>query len=140
MAIHVLFEKERMADVIVALGNGRAIQPSADERWTADDLLALAGACMCVVLSHGPQFHRNIDVTKTHPEHREAIDLEFFGDVHSAIEWVSSRCFDVVDGDYDDHFEPIHELSVIWHDGRSQIIPQRGFKCGLGDEHGASTE
>ena len=128
MAIGVDFDKSKAAYFIDCLANQKPIAPP-NGAWTADDMLALAGASFFVVMSHGPWLNRDIDMSKLPPEHREAKEETFFEDIHVAIEYYGHLSMLVQDDEYDTQFEPRHR-AVVFHDTEGKkVIPVDGVKA-----------
>jgi len=128
--IPINFSKARAEHLLDCLARTPAAIDLPEQGWTADHLLALAGTCFCILTSQGPRLHRaaGIDVSELHDEHREAIEASVTVDLHAAIEWTAQRCFDVVDGTYDQDYEPDVKLLLHFEGDHSQVRPVEGFK------------
>lgn len=65
----------------------------------------------------------------TRKHHRAGTDSGSVNpELHSAIEWVAQRCFEVIDGAYDRDYEAEHQLLLSYDDGEVRVRPVQGFK------------
>lgn len=122
MAIGINFRKERAEQFLDCIEKGKPIE----NVRTVDDMLALAGACFFVAMSHGPIAKSEIDWAKVPKEHREARDVQLFAEIHAAIEFYGQLTMLVKDDEYDAAFEPQVRAAMMSEktDGE-QITPER---------------
>jgi hypothetical protein len=137
------FRKGRMEHFLNSIKNGTPLEKVNEAR----DLLLLAGACLFVVLSHGPVEHlplredlkrKGMDeeairrILKKIPiEHREATSDRFIGDLLAAVNYCAHMAMAVMDGDYDDQFEPDHLAYIGWDFGSApppNVLVLKGAK------------
>lgn len=132
--VPLTFSKATAQVFIECLDKQRPIHPP-DGLWTADNMLQLAGACLCVVLSQGSRWHKaqGVDVSQFPEEQQEAINASLIPETSAAIDWIAERCFDAIDDNYDDQFEPEHSLLVSVDDGEKNFAPVFGFKSKEGE-------
>ena len=126
----IKFVKETVQEFARCLDKQEAIQPPGGA-WTSDNMMMLAGACQCVVLSQGFRWQeaQGIVVENLPEEQRAAAEAAFVPENNAVIEWISSKCFLVMDGEYDEDFEAEHvALIVVDPDGKKTISPVKGFK------------
>ena len=124
--IGINFDKQKAESLIDSLQNGKTIEGIK----TVDDMLALAGACHFVVMSHGPQIWKQGNPPQSeYQEHREADEQNLFEDLNAAIEFYSHLTMLTCDGEYDANHEPTCRAAVgIDGDGKRQVLPLEGFK------------
>lgn len=101
------FNKARCEKLLSAIANGIDITAPVGG-WTGNDMLALAGACLAAVTSHGPAaFALNpVDLDSLNSEHKEFVAEQFNHDLHATIEWYAALTFAVLDAEYDYQYEP----------------------------------
>ena len=110
------FQKEKAEHFIDCLKNGKPIEPQDPTGWTRRDMLTLAGVCRFAALSHGPMSYAKMLVeepeelqarlTALHPEYREAVAQTWEDDLTAVVEFCSHLAGLVIDGKYDEQFEP----------------------------------
>jgi len=128
MAIIVQFNKARAQYLLQCLAAGTPIQP-ANEGWTGNDMLALAGACFFGALSQGPASFWCRDIPENlHPEYQEAEEGVFFNDLHAAVEFYGHLTRLVKDGDYDYGHDPeVKALVTQEGDVQKSVQPISGI-------------
>jgi hypothetical protein len=128
MPVGINFSKAKAERFIDALAHGRPIEPTGN-RWTADDMLALAGAAHHAVMSHGPVRLSDRDLSTMSAERREAMDVTFLADLMSAVGFYSELTMRVRYDEYDRDFEP--EVKAIVHltDSGPEVTPISGFRA-----------
>jgi hypothetical protein len=133
--IGVHFDKAYVQSVLKAIEAGSPIPTPPRGQWTANYMLTLAGIFYSAVVSHGPQAHQIAGITEAdrramHPERQEAVEVDFQGDIHDAIEFVSVLTLKVMDDEYDGDHEPVVE-AVLGRDadGERFVHPHKGFKA-----------
>lgn len=126
IAIH--FNKARADHYAAAIANGEDIQ-APPGGWSGSEMLTLAGAMFAGVFSHGPALHR--DVSQMHSEVREFTEEQLNRDIHAGVEFGHLLALAVIDGYYDDSFEP-ELVALIQSDdnGEKTLVPVKGFKDG----------
>ncbi len=123
--VNVSFNRDRALAVIACLERGEPVSP-AGERWTRDDLLALAGVCFAAAMSHGPEGLAGKDPMSIPLEHREAYLQTLGDDLAWAIRWLAEMARLSMVGGYDALFDPIHVVRV---DGSApRVLPVSGVK------------
>ena len=125
MSIGINFNRERATHYVDCLANSKPIEG----QWTADEMLALAGACMFVRQTQGPATWMGRTAVDIHPEHKEAANETLEDEIHAAIQWYADRTMDVHDGQYDEHFEPTHKAMITMEDDGPSVVPVEGFKA-----------
>ena len=112
MPIEISFDKAKAQAYVDCLLNGKPIE-SREGGWTVDEILALAGACQ---VAAGSSAGGNAQG----PEPQE---------VEAAIEWCVNVTRFVVEGRYDESFDPIHRAQILIDpDGRKKFRGVSGFK------------
>lgn len=125
IAVH--FNKELVAQFLDAIQTGKPIHCE----WNGRNMLALAGTLFFAVLTQGPhrmQLPGAPKMKDLHPERQEAVEEEFFQNIHDAIEYVSKLAMMVKDGEYDACFEPEHQAVIYRKDGERTAKMVKGFK------------
>ena len=127
--IGVTFRKNMAEQFLNCLNNQMALEVPT-ENWTADNLLELAGACLCVVVSQGPRFleAQGVDHSQLQDEQREAVESSILPETNWAIEWNAMRCFEILGGEYDERFEPMHNLMMTVDGEKLTVAAVKGFK------------
>lgn len=127
--VGVTFRKAIAEYFIHCLDKQQPIEPPGD-KWTADNMLALAGACFCVVTSQGPRWLKaqGVDISQLGEEQKEAVEESVVPELHAAVEWIADRCFDIVDGAYDEAFEADHRAMITVDGDERKVVPVEGFK------------
>ncbi|OGF05534.1 MAG: hypothetical protein A2W00_01740 [Candidatus Eisenbacteria bacterium RBG_16_71_46] len=131
MAIAVRFSKARAEYLLGCIAKGEAIRPERGNRWTAADLLALAGAAAGAVAEHLAVKAHGTDWTKVPREHQEARWSTVRADMLAGIEWCASTTRMVRDGEYDQQFEPTHMVTITTGGG-TKVPPVAGVKGAAG--------
>jgi hypothetical protein len=133
IAIH--FDKEKAQQYLRSIKTGTAVekpspdmQGSAPAGWTGNDLLALAGACFTVAMSQGPHFYAPKALESLPKERSEAIEETFMADLRAAVQYYGQLTMQVLDGDYDQEFEPTLTAALRVEDGEINVSPGKGFK------------
>jgi hypothetical protein len=124
MAIRVEFMKSHAEYLLDCLGTGKPINPRSPMGWTGDDLLALAGACLCRAMSLDPEGWALKAGTfqKSKPEQLEV-------NLHAAIGLYAKLSRSVQDGQYDSCNEPESIALVTAEELAGQkFAPVKGFK------------
>jgi hypothetical protein len=109
VAIAISFSKAKAQEYLDCLVTGKAVVGP----WTAENMLALAGACYFAVMSHGPVRLSDRDWETIPAERREAAESTFLTDLTAAVEFYAELCMRVRDGNYDRLFEP-KLRGVVW--------------------------
>jgi hypothetical protein len=91
-------------------------------------MLALAGACHFVAMSHGPARYRNIDISTLPSERREAVDDTLRRDLSAAIEFLGWLTMLVTDEKFDEQFATPVDAIVADHDGGRSVQFIKGYK------------
>ena len=124
MPVGINFQKSQSEYLVDCLANGKSIEGVR----TVDDMLALAGACFFVVMSHGPALKKGVDWSKVPKEYKEAEDVRLFADIHLAIEYFGQLSMKVQDGEYDETYEP-QVKAIVYTDGEKKtLVPLKGFR------------
>jgi hypothetical protein len=111
MAIAISFSKAKAQEFLDCLITSKAITGP----WTAEIMLALAGACYFAVMSHGPVRLSERELEALPSERREAVETTFLTDLTAAVEFYAQMCMRVRDGLYDRLFQP-QLRGVLWVD------------------------
>jgi hypothetical protein len=129
MAILIKFNKARAQYLLQCLASGTPIHPE-QERWSGNDMLALAGASNFGAMSQGPtSFWPHYVPNNLSSEYREAEELAFFNDLHAAVEFYGHLMMQVQDGTYDNGYAPdVKALVTQEGDVHKSIQPISGFK------------
>ena len=128
----VNFNKARAEHFLDCLANGKDIK-APEGGWSRFEMVNLAGACFFGVMSQGPIAHPGVDWTDIHGERREAIEENFFVDIHGAIEFANVLMQQVRDDEYDQHCEPECK-AITWMGGEEwKMRPIEGFRKGAFD-------
>lgn len=127
--ITIKFSKARAQEFIQALARGNPIL-APDQKWTGNDMLALAGACFFAAMSHGPSsFYGTESAHPLKPKDQKAIEDTFFNDLHGAVEFYAHLTQLVRDGLYDEQYEPeVRALVTQQGNVTKTIRPVRGFR------------
>ena len=131
MSHMIRFSKAKAQQMIEALNEGKPIEPPSAAGWTGFDMIALAGACFFVCGSQGPQLHsgQDFDTSKLGDEQREATDQTLLNELHASFDWHAARVREVVDGLYDEKFEPDHKVVIASPEyGEVKVLYRHGFK------------
>jgi hypothetical protein len=73
---------------------------------------ALAGACYCLVHNQGPQDQHTEEYRNLYPEQKEAHQETFHSDLVVGVLLHSRFAQVILDGDYDQHYEPVVSAQV----------------------------
>ena len=127
--IPIKFSKARAQELIQALARGTPVL-APDQKWTGNDMLALAGACFFAAMSHGPSsFYGNGLAEPLNPQNQRAIEDKFFNDLHAAVEYYAHLTQLVRDDLYDEQHEPELRALVTQQGNVTKTIrPVRGFR------------
>ena len=122
--LKVTFNKERVEQLIDCFRNGTPIDPG-DTRWSALDLLAIAGVCFAaahnVFLETSPK--------QTSPELQREMAADLQADLHAVIQFYAGMALEIEDGYYDDGHEPLLEAEISGESApRMKIVRIGGFK------------
>ena len=129
MAIMVKFDKARAQYLLKCLAAGNPIRPE-QEGWNGNDMLALAGACFFGASSQGPASFWPHDIpANLHPEYREAVEANFFHDLHAAVEFYGHLTMLVKDEAYDAGYDAnVKALVTQEGDVLKTVHPVSGIK------------
>lgn len=126
--IPVWFDKALAESFIDAVQTGKPIHCE----WSGRNMLTLAGVMFATVFSQGPALYQMPGMPKVndlHNERQEAIEEDLTADIHAAIEFLSHVTFKVIDGEYDEEFEPqMSALLIRKEDGGGTVRPVKGWK------------
>ena len=123
--IGVQVKKKTLAYSTDCIQNSKPI----DLAWNYWNLMAVGGACMAALISHGPSTQMGQERGDEPEEHGEASEELHRQGVLDACEWICERTFDVVDDKYDDKFEEHHAVALVTNDdGTKTIHPVFGVK------------
>jgi hypothetical protein len=98
--IDVEFEKLTAERYLKALQNSQPIEPPA-EGWSVDTMIVLAGAC--AIMSECFSGKANVS---EHIERLEADEEQARNDVAAAIQYAVNMSGAIIEGDYDNKFQP----------------------------------
>jgi hypothetical protein len=131
--IGVHFDKARAEQVIKAIKTGKPISAPLGG-WSQNDMLALAGMLYAAVFSHGPHAQQVAGITpammrEQHPEKRQAVEETFHTDIHDAVDFIAKLTFKVMDGEFDDDFDPQVKAGILRNpDGGKAVRFVEGYK------------
>lgn len=121
MPVSIRFEKAKVEKFLDALANGTPIE----NVKSADDVLALAGACFFSALSRSASIEQGAEDEDEESRSEDA----FIADLHAAIEYYAQLSMVLATGDYDQSFEPYHQAVVhVEADGTKTVVPIEGMK------------
>ena len=104
MAIGISFDKQKAEYLVECLSNGAPIEGIE----STEDMLALIGACGCVIAGRLPNAPPGTNYRKLPSDRRRQVRADFADDVQAAIRWYTEVTRMVVDGRYDSRFESQH--------------------------------
>ncbi len=121
MPVSIRFEKAKVEHFLSALANGKPIEGVK----SADDVLALAGACFFSALSRSSSIEqRGDDDESDEPRTEDA----FIADLHAAVEYYAQLSMLLATGDYDQAFEPYHQAIVAVEGGEKTVTSIEGMR------------
>ena len=124
MALKVEVKKDRLAYYLACLSEGKPLDVP-EGGWTGNELLALAGVCFFIRMTHGPEGFTPEQHEALPFEHKEAVSDTLYDDLHTAIEWCCDAAEHLHNGSYDELFDPTH---VVRLSERDQMQPLEGFR------------
>ncbi len=127
MAIGISFDKQKAEYLVDCLNNGAPIEGIE----TTEDMLALIGACGCVVAGRLPNAPPGTNYSKLPRSRRRQVRADFSDDVQAAIRWYTEVTRMVIDGRYDSRFEERHYAVAERSEGGEQcwkVVVTRGGK------------
>ena len=127
MPVGIKFIKAKAERFLDCLANGKPPTPSG-VGWTADDMLALAGACHSRVMSDGPPKLSDREARAIHPVGRGVGEETFPNDLVLAIQFYSQLTMLVGDGKYDESFDPEVRAVVFEGEDGPSVKPISGFQ------------
>jgi hypothetical protein len=131
MAVGINFKKSKAEYLLDCIRNGKPIQPiDLSKGWTQDDMLAVAGAMLFAVKTHGPALLPPEEKAKLPEEYQEAYEHTFYSEIVSAIEWYGKATMMVNLGQYDEEFEDHHRAILVQKETKRLVVPMKGFRNG----------
>ena len=119
------FEKSKAEYFLRQLAAGAPIEGVA----THNEILALAGACVFVAMSHGPASHQRDDPATVLKEHQEMTSAQHSAEIMATVEVYSGLTMAVQDGGYDAKYAPVlRGILRVEGDGQRIVQAIEGFK------------
>jgi hypothetical protein len=120
MSFQFTFDRDRAAYYQECFKNGRPIEP-ANGKWNVDEALALAGAARAAYGRRGPGYDvAPAEWNKLSAEAREAISTRFSHDALCMIDAINFLNGLIVQGSYDEGFDPTVKISVTMADSEDE--------------------
>ena len=131
MAETINFNRDKARQLVDCLAKGRPIEGVVNH----DDMLMLAGACLFVARSHGPLPDRlqrqgagALALQGLPAEFLVSTDEQFLEDSNSAVEFYAQLAQMMMEGEYDEQFEPKVRAFVYTEAGGKKVLPVGGFR------------
>jgi hypothetical protein len=90
------FDRDRIEFYLRRLDPDHTSIPKPPDDWTGDELMSLAGACLAALMSQRLP--------------GRAVDEAVVRELLAGIEWTSRRALDILDGDFDERFDPVQAV------------------------------